>query len=531
MKNQTFLGAAFFSLALPAITEAQQTRPNIIVILADDMGYADLGCFGSEIYTPNLDRLSREGIRMTQFYNAGRSCPSRAALMTGMYHHKAGVGAMIHSVGDLPAYQGFLNDSCITIAEALRGNGYSTYMSGKWHIGSNRPHWPVDRGFDSSFVFLNGAGNYFYPGGVPLIDPIRSASMAINDRNYEPPRDGYYQTDAFTENAVRFIKESKHEKPFFLYLAYTAPHWPLQAYPEDIAKYKGKYNKGWDAIRKERYNRMVKMGIVKPEWKLSDRDATVPAWETLNDSTKNYWSKLMEVYAAMIDRMDQGIGKVIAELERTNQLDNTLIMFVADNGGAAELPNIKDKKYNGEIGTGSSNSAYEANWANVSNVPFRFFKHWMHEGGISTPFVARYPKAIKAGTISSVPAHLIDIMATCLDVSSTKYPTATNSKLKPLDGKSLMPVFKGKSETLHNALFFEHMGYRALRKGDYKIVSTSPKNIWELYNLTTDRSELHDLSKSMPEKVAELDALYTKMAKESDVTEWSKIPKTRRKTK
>jgi arylsulfatase len=313
-----------------------------------------------------------------------------------------------------------------------------------------------------------------------------------------------------------------------LYLAYTAPHWPLQAYPEDIAKYKGKYDKGWDVMRKERYNRMVKMGIVKSEWKLSSRDGAVPEWESLNDSTKNYWSKMMEIYAAMIDRMDQGIGKVISELERTKQLDNTLIMFVADNGGCAESLNKKYEEFTGEMGSGNSFLAYETNWANVSNVPFRFFKHWMHEGGISTPFVARYPKAIKAETTSSVPAHLVDIMATCLDVSNTKYLSAKNPKLKPLDGKSLLPVFRGRKEALHEVLFFEHLGYRALRKGDYKIVSTFPKNTWELYNLSTDRTELNDLSKTMPEKVEELDALYTKMAKENNVMEWSKVPKVRK---
>ena len=531
MKNQTFFGAALLALALPTIAEAQQTRPNIIVILADDMGYSDLGCFGSEINTPNLDRLSNEGMRMTQFYNTGRSCPSRAALLTGMYHHKAGVGAMANAMGELPAYQGFLNDSCMTIAEALRTNGYSTYMSGKWHVGTERPHWPVDRGFDRSFAFIKGAGNYFYPGGVQPMEKLHSAGMAINDQNYEPPRDGYYQTDAFTENAVKFIKEDKREKPFFLYLAYTAPHWPLQALPEDIAKYKGKYDKGWDTMREERYNKMVKMSIVKSEWKLPNRDGAVPEWKSLNDSTKNYWSKMMEIYAAMIDRMDQGIGKVIAELERTKQLDNTLIMFVADNGACAESFNKKYEKFTGEMGSGSSFLAYEANWANVSNVPFRFFKHWMHEGGISSPFIACYPKVIKAGSISSEPAHLIDIMATCLDVTKTVYPQKTNSKLKSLDGVSLLPVLKGKKQTLHDVIFYEHLGFRALRKGDYKIVSTYPKNEWELYNISTDRTELNDLSKTMPEKLKELDNIYTLMAQKNDVTEWSKVTKERKAKK
>lgn len=525
MKNDRLLGTTLLSLAIPVLALAQQMRPNIVLILADDMGYSDIGCFGSEIKTPNLDRLSSEGMRMTQFYNASRSCPSRASLLTGMYHHKAGVGSMDDANGTLTGYLGHLNDSCLTIAEALRANGYATYMAGKWHLNDQRPNWPVDRGFDSSFVFLKGAGSYFYPGGVLPMEALHASSMVRNDKPYEPPHDGYYHTDAFSENAVRFIGQNDPAKPFFLYLAYTAPHWPLQAYPEDIAKYKGVYDAGFEVMREARYNRMVAMGIIKPEWKMSKRDSSVPPWNSLCEDEKTYWSKVMEIFAAVVDRMDQGIGKVISELERTNQLDNTLIMFVSDNGGCNESKLDLLTKYNGEMGSGTSFLTYDSQWANVSNVPFRYFKHWMHEGGISTPFVARYPKMIKPGTIASQPAHIIDVMATCLELSGTNYTSDTNTKLKPLDGKSLTPAFKGENVAINDTLFFEHLGYRALRLGDYKIVSVYPANVWALYNMATDRSELHDLSKTLPAKVTELDAVYQLIAKRSNVVDWALVPK------
>ncbi|MFZ4583491.1 MAG: arylsulfatase, partial [Paludibacter sp.] len=456
--------------------------------------------------------------------NAGRSCPSRAALMTGMYHHKAGVGAMANPMGTLTAYQGFLNDSCMTIAEALRSNGYATYMSGKWHIGNNRPHWPVDRGFEHSFFSKQGTNSYFYPNGNPQTD---LETMAIDSTYFIAPLVGYYNTVAFTDQAVRYISESKTDKPFFLYLAYTSPHWPLQALPEDIAKYKGVYDKGYETVREERYNRMIQMGLLKPDWKISSRDSSVPPWKSLCDEEKTYWSKVMEVYAATVDRMDQGIGKVIAELERTNQLDNTLIMFLSDNGGCAEEPgkSLDYTKNLAEMGNAKSFISYGSKWANTSNVPFKKFKHFEHEGGISTPFLARYPAIIKAGTLTTQAAHITDIMSTCLDVSNTQYPTSTNSKLRPLDGVSLLPAFKGENTVLNDTIFFEHLGFRALRLGEYKIVSVYPENVWSLYNIASDRTETTNLSKAMPAKVTELDSIYQKIAKRSNVTDWSIVSK------
>jgi arylsulfatase A-like enzyme len=302
-------------------------KPNIILIMADDMGYSDLNCFGSEIRTPNLDRLAKEGLRMTQFYNAGRCCPTRASLLTGLYQHQAGIGDMINNSG-IPAYQGYLNDNCATLAEVLKLNGYNTYMSGKWHVGGDEQHWPRKRGFDRYFGLIDGATNYFKP--VPYRYNQDAPRLALDDQPFYPADSGFYITDAFTEYAIKFLDEQHSKKgPFFLYLAFTAPHWPLHALPEDIARYRGKYIIGWDSLRVQRYSKMIKSGIIDPAWALSPRhDPEVPAWSTLEDKEKEMWDLRMAVYAAMIDRMDQGIGKVLAKLKEIGESDNTLIIFI-----------------------------------------------------------------------------------------------------------------------------------------------------------------------------------------------------------
>lgn len=535
MNKRNLMAGLGIMCTLPACAkEKTDASPNIIVILADDMGYSDIGCFGSEINTPNIDRICDEGMMFTQCYNTARSCPSRASLLTGMYHHKTGVGAMVKPVGDLPNYQGFLNRQCMTIAEVLKTVGYETYMSGKWHLGDQRGNWPCDRGFDHSFVFLGGAGSYFYPNGK---NPGKEKSiMAVDDEYYYPPVEGYYHTDAFSDNAVRFIEEHDPGKPFFMYLAYTAPHWPLQAHKEDIEKYNGQYDAGWDVMREQRYKRMVGSGLIKKEWKLSGRDETVPAWDSLSDEEKTYWADVMEIYAAMIDRMDQGIGRVLSALESKGELDNTMIVFMSDNGGCMEVAGkFADlSKYTGEMGSGDSFLAYEAKWANLSDVPFRYFKHWMHEGGISTPLLIRYPEKIAAGSRSDVPVHIIDIAPTCMDLCGAVYPVRENPDLKPLDGVSLCPVFENPRQPVHDLLMFEHLGFRALRQGDYKIVSTYPEEKWELYNISKDRTELHDLSAEMPDKLSEMVELYKAEAEKAEVLDWkivAKIKKEQRKKK
>jgi arylsulfatase A-like enzyme len=505
-------------------------KPNIILIMADDMGYSDLNCFGSEIRTPNLDRLAKEGLRMTQFYNAGRCCPTRASLLTGLYQHQAGIGDMINNSG-IPAYQGYLNDNCATLAEVLKLNGYNTYMSGKWHVGGDEQHWPRKRGFDRYFGLIDGATNYFKP--VPYRYNQDAPRLALDDQPFYPADSGFYITDAFTEYAIKFLDEQHSKKgPFFLYLAFTAPHWPLHALPEDIARYRGKYIIGWDSLRVQRYSKMIKSGIIDPAWALSPRhDPEVPAWSTLEDKEKEMWDLRMAVYAAMIDRMDQGIGKVLAKLKEIGESDNTLIIFISDNGGCHER--IKNQgnyiRTTGITGNPDSFDSYEYNWANASNTPFRWFKHWVHEGGISAPCIVWFPEMIESGRIDPRPAHIIDIMPTLVELAGGIYPDSLKGNpVKPMMGQSLVPVFKNINIKWERTLLWEHEGNRALRKGDWKLVSRYDQNAggftpWELYNLNKDRSELNDLSSALPEKTKEMIDLYEKMAAEAEVTPWDEV--------
>lgn len=520
-------GAHIFSAQISA--PKSETKPNIILILADDMGYSDIGCFGSEIKTPNLDRLAQQGLRMTQFYNASRSCPTRASLLTGLYQHQAGIGDMVSNLG-YPSYQGYLNDKCVTIAEVLKMNGYRTFMSGKWHVGSQPEVHPLRRGFDRYFGLIDGAGSYFKPIAYrPNMKPVR---WMLDDKDFYPPDTGFYMTDAIGDYALSFIKERNKNEPFFLYMAFTAPHWPLHALPEDIEKYRGKYMMGWDKLREERYNRMLTMGIIDPSVKLSPRDVRVPMWDTLPEATKKMWDLRMAVYAAMIDRMDQNIGKVISYLEKTGEMDNTLIIFLSDNGGCHESTRSQAEflKVKGETGTPDSFDAYEYPWANASNTPFRMFKHWVHEGGIATPFIAYYPKLIKGGRIDSQTGHIIDIMPTIVELTGANYPDRivelegleNPEKYKerdiiPMEGISLVPVFKGKKLKRKSPLFWEHEGNCAVRYGDWKLVSlydnsTRKSGMWELYDMKNDRSELNDLSEKYPRKKLEMIEMYEKWA-------------------
>ncbi|MGH9627623.1 MAG: arylsulfatase, partial [Bryobacteraceae bacterium] len=491
-------------------------RPNIIVIMADDMGFSDLGCYGSEIRTPNLDGLAREGLRFTHFLNTARCCPTRAALLTGLYNHQAGVGHMIRDRG-LPAYQGYLNEHCVTIAEALRAGGYRTAMAGKWHVGEERPHWPTQRGFERYFGLISGGSNYF------RLDPGRK--MAFNGEPYTPPAEGFYITDAFTDQALRSMDEfGGKQEPYFLYLAYTAPHWPLHALPDDIAKYEGKYMKGWDALRQERHERMIQMKLVDPNWPLTPRDPEVPAWESIDD--KKAWDRKMAVYAAQIDRMDQNIGRVLAKVKELGQEDNTLILFLADNGGCAEQ--VNRGKEGVPPGEADSFLSYGRAWANASNTPFRLYKHWVHEGGIASPLIARWPSVIRQrNAITHQTGHVIDLMATCLDAAGVKYPrTYQKREILPLEGKSLVPVFEGKERQEHEALYWEHEGNRAVRQGKWKLVSKHPGN-WELYDLEADRTEMKNLASKDPERVERMLRMYDSWAERCGVVPWKDLPRGR----
>jgi arylsulfatase len=495
------------------------------VILADDMGYSDLGCYGGEIHTPNLDQLAYEGTRFTQFYNAARCCPTRASLITGLYPHQAGMGAMIKTPGKVPEgpYQGYLNNSCVTIAEVLKASGYYTAASGKWHVGEERPHWPTDRGFDNYYGLISGAANYFDITRVKAEGVKRH--FAIDSTEYMPPNEGFYMTDAITENAVKFLqKAGSQEQPFFLYLAYTAPHWPLHAKQEDIDKYRGKFEKGWDVLREERYLRMISMGIIEENWVLSERDPQASPWSELSEKQKDRMDLLMSIYAAQVDCMDQGIGRVLGQLEAMGKKENTLIFFLSDNGGSEETgpwgQDFWGNFWDGEArpGSGDSYHSYGGSWANLSNTPFRLYKKRIHEGGIATPLIVSWPaKKELSGSMIHQPAHIIDILPTICELSKTDYPEVYKGKpIVPLPGKSLAPLLLGEIQDIQRTLYWEHIGNRAVRKENWKLVAKDGEP-WELYNLENDRSEENNLIGNEAQKAAELIQLYEDWAVEVGV--------------
>jgi arylsulfatase A-like enzyme len=541
-------------------------RPNVVVILSDDMGFSDVGCYGGEIDTPNLDALAANGLRFMQFFNTARCCPTRASLLTGLYPHQAGVGHMMEDRGEqFPGYRGNLNNSCRTIAEVLKPAGYRNYAVGKWHVtrhtGKDGPkhNWPVARGFDRFYGTIHGGGSYYDPSSL-----VRNETMISPhaDPEYKPKT--YYYTDAISDHAVRFVGEHAKDhaaKPFFLYVAYTAAHWPMHALPEDVAKYRGKYDTGYEPVRKARFEKAAKLGLIDPKQGLSPQ---AQDWNTVPD--KKWEAAGMEVYAAMVDRMDRGIGKIVAELKRTGQLDNTLILYLQDNGGCAELmgrapqpkkghPNIErpakptfppmkpeDFAAAGSVpaqtrdgypirmgnkvmpGGDDTYVAYGPGWANVSNTPFREYKHWVHEGGISTPLIAHWPKGIAAkGELRKQPGHLIDVAATCVELAGANYPkTVGDVAITPLEGKSLVAAFADKP--LDRDLYWEHEGNRAVRSGDWKLVAKGPGGKWELYDIARDRVESTDLAAKHPEKVKELVRRWEDWARRAKVVPWIWTP-------
>ena len=507
------------------ITFAQKaSRPNIILIMVDDMGFSDIGSYGSEIQTPHLDKLANEGIRFREFYNNSICAPTRASLLTGQYQHKAGIGYFDVNLG-LPAYQGFLNKESLTLAEVLKQNGYSTLMSGKWHLGKDSLAWPNQRGFEQFYGFIPGASNYFDIGDYGKAEPV----ILIKNNKKEKLQPGEYLTNKITDNALQFLDDqNKTGKPFFLYLAFNAPHWPLQALPEDIAKYKGRYDIGWDSLRQRRLKRQLELGILLPEQKVSNRDNEVPKWDNLTFDQKQLWKAKMEVYAAMIDRVDQSVGRLLAKLKELKKDENTLIVFISDNGaqGGYASSRIKPQRNSGPIGSPGSYDYQEQSWASVSNTPFRQYKNNMHEGGFSSPCIAWFPKQIKGGYIVKGTAHLIDIAPTFYELSGSAYPAIyNNEKSHPLAGKSLVPILEGKASEVNRnePLFWERAGNRAVRKDKWKIVSTYPSYKWELYDLSNDRGETTDLSSKFPEIVDKLSSEYFKWTEQTGVVDYDKI--------
>ncbi len=528
--------------------------------MVDDMGYSDIGCYGSEINTPVLDTLAESGVRFSQFYNTSRCCPTRASLLTGLYSHQAGIGLMTSDRG-YDAYRGDLNRHCATIAEVLRPAGYRNYMSGKWHVtrhtapNGKKHNWPVQRGFDRFYGTITGAGSFFDPATL-----CRNNSYVTpeNDEAYQPKT--FYYTDAISDNAVQFVADhgDRHAgKPFFLYVAYTTAHWPMHALKEDIDRYSGEYDKGFSPIRDARRQKALDEGVLDAKWANSKvaRD-----WE--KTAHKPWEIRNMEVYAAMIDRMDQGIGRIVAELQRQKIDDNTIIIYLQDNGGCAEgygrrsnrekiagkraKPLGKDglqtkiwppmQTRDGRwlrsgpdamAGPEDTFIGYGQGWANVSNTPFRGYKHDAYEGGISTPCIVHWPSGIDTahnGSVVDAPAHLIDLMATFVDASEAEYPKARGGELiHKMEGVSLMPLLRGKALVRTAPLCFEHHGNLGLRDGRYKIVSAyrrdKPRR-WELYDMDADRTELHDLAGEQPERLAKMIAQWEAWAVRVGVREW-----------
>lgn len=514
--------------ATEARAQGKPARPNIVVILADDMGYSDLGCFGSEIRTPNIDAMAKRGVTFTQFYNQQRCCPTRAALMTGLYPHEAGIGVMIdgyaawqRKAADSPAYQDHLSPDTPTMAEVLRSAGYHTMMAGKWHLGKEPSEWPVKRGFDRSFVQINGAMNYF---GGDSKDGER-APMALDDKPFVPPHDGFYTTDAFADRAIGFLKEattSAEKKPFFLYLPFNAPHWPLQVPDDEIKRYSGAYDKGWQAIRVQRLRKMKELGIVSEGQEMAPMDrGNAKAWDQLPEDRRKEWETRMEVYAAQIEHLDRSVGRVLAALREDGVEKDTLVVFLSDNGGAAEDPNGGDK--NAPIGTRDSFRGYARPWASVSNTPWRHHKVTAYEGGTSTPMIAVWPAGIaadKEGTKIREPGHVLDFMPTFMELAG-----ATYGGKKTLEGKSILPAIEGNPGDPNRTYCWEHEGNRAMRKGQYKIVMLASDPNWQLYDLDNDRAESHDLAASKPALLKSLAEEYDAWAKRCGVIPWPEIQK------
>ena len=506
----TFCFTLFLSSLLPTL-QAEDSPPNIILIMVDDMGWSDIGCYGSEIKTPNIDRIASEGLLFTQFYNNAKCTTTRASLLTGHYPRNGGRGQ--HEL---------IQKDMLTLGEAMRHAGYATGLSGKWHNGKTRGTIPFDRGFDEAYGLWDGCSNFFNP---KIPDPEfkggRIRPFGHNDQLFELddfPED-YYTTDAFTDHAIKTIETHvKSGKPFFHYLPYTAPHYPLHAKPEDIAKYKGVYKEGWDVLRQQRLARQKELGLIDEHWEVVDRDDRTKSWEEGKSEDLEWEYLRMEVYAAMIDNVDQNIGRILQSLDELNVAEDTLILFLTDNGGCAETPGGNDpaqvpgpKEFYTHVGPG---------WATASNTPFRRYTQYCHEGGIATPLVARWPSTIKAGTRTDQVGHIIDFLPTFLEMAGANYPEnhpEFGVKTLPLDGLSLLPILKGKERQPHESLFWHWSSNRAVRTGNWKLAWDKHEKKWELYDLSTDRVEAHDLSQAHPEKAADMETAWNEWAKTTGV--------------
>lgn len=484
---QSLLVGGLSMLVAQTSVAQSRTKPNIIIILADDLGFSDLGCYGGEIATPNLDQLAAKGVRFRQFYNSAKCEPSRASLISGQYWQNCGLGVK----------------RGLTMGQAMQASGYDTFAIGKWHLDGN----PVARGFDHYFGHLGGGSDYFKG----------DKSHRLDDQPYKPASDGkFYTTDANADYAIKFISEAHEkepEKPFFMYLAFNAPHAPLQAWPEDIAKYRGKYRVGWDKLREQRYQKQIELGIMKKEWALSPRPETIPAWETLTEAEKDFEDLRMSIYAAMVDRMDQAVGRVLARVKAMGEEENTLIFFLSDNG-ASPFDHQKERSMASVL---ENHWEYGLGWAHLSETPFRHYKRNMSNGGSCTPCIASWPAVMREpGSITDQRAHIIDLMATVMDAGGGTWPAElAGEPLQPLPGKSLRPILAGEQRIPHEILYFQLFDHRAVISGDWKLVSDWGRP-WELFNLAADRTELNDLTKVQPEQAALLDKSWSDWAAKTE---------------
>ena len=518
------------SASAAGLAGTPRRQPNILLIVADDLGYSDLGCYGGEIDTPNLNSLAANGVRFAQFYTTARCCPSRASILSGQYPHKVGVGHMVTDLGH-PGYRGRLSENAVTIAEVLGPAGYRTFMSGKWHVGTNDP---TRRGFEQYFGTLISAATYW--------DPAQYLRLPQGSKTRSYAKDAFYGTDALTDYAMDFLEDARTtpDKPWFLYLAYNAPHFPLHARPEDIAKYRDRYTTGWDELRRERLARMKRLRLVAKDTQLSPRSqytnfgetvtAGNPPWDSLAEDRRADLAMRMAIYAAMVDRMDQDIGRLTADLRAKGELDNTLIMFLSDNGACAEWDpfgfDVGSSPNNvlhvGEdlarMGSRGTYHSVGSAWANASNTPWRMYKHYSHEGGISAPCVVHWPAGFRRrNAIERAPTHLIDLMPTIVQACGAQYPQRVGSReILPMAGRSFIPALRGERMP-ERTLYFEHEGTRAVREGRYKLTALRGE-AWKLYDMEHDRTELQDLAASQPQRVESLAKKWDKWAAENNVT-------------
>ena len=500
----------------------QHNRPNILLIVADDLGYTDLGCYGGDIKTPNIDLLAKQGIQFTNFHTSPMCAPTRAMLLSGNDNHVAGIGSMFPVKGTTregkPGYEGHLADRIVPVAQLLKNGGYQTFMSGKWHIGYEDPYIPYAKGFEKSFVLLNGGANHFTNN--PIFETQPPQYRQDNQPVLFP--EGRFSTDVYTEKMIGFIKDRQEDKPFFALLTYTAPHWPLQVPAEYLDRYKGKYDMGYDSLRVLRFNQQKAIGIIPSSARLPSRASQIKPWTSLSPEEKKIESRKMELYAAMVEHLDERIGQMIQYLKQSGQFDNTIIFFMSDNGAAAEdfynLPAgfgpFLRKHYNNEyenMGKPSSFVSYGPQWAQAGAAPFNLFKYYSTEGGIVTPLIITGKQVVRKPGVHNTFISVMDLAPTFLELAGIRYPTVYNGrKVVPMLGESCLPFISVRTNTVHHSNYvfgLEHDGQCLLIKGNWKITNISQpfnETAFALYNLAEDLGESNDLSKSNPKKFNEM---------------------------